>query len=513
MDPDKYYFDDIPDTTFFFYDLETSGLSPKSDRIMQFAGQRTSLDFHPIGDPINILVKLTDDTLPSPGAIMVTKITPQSTQLDGLTEAEFCRFVMDELFTPGTIAVGYNSVRFDDEFMRYTFWRNFYDPYEWQWRDGRSRWDLLDVVRLTRALRPEGITWPVSAKGTPTNRLELLTKENGIAHEHAHDALSDVEALISVTKLISEKQPKLYEYLFKMRDKSAVKSVVNLASPRPFVYASGRYPSSNMHTTVAYPLTEGRNGNVLVFDLRYNLEELLEAEKNFEPETRVDNDGNEYETAWRWSPYVKELAFNRCPAVSPLGVLDAESEEDSTDPVNPCPKGSTGWQKIGLTKEQIEKNLEILKSHPEFIKHLREANAKREERFKGLTEKYAEGALYEGFTGDADRAESIKVHEKTKASDFANCTPNFSDKRLKEIYPRYLARNFRSALSDSDLAEWEKYRVERLKSQEQFFVSELEKLQALAASGEPMKDGRAVDESILEDLMLWYQSLASSDYE
>ena len=188
--------------TFFFYDLETSGLSPRADRIMQFAGQRTDMNLEPIGEPINLLIKLPNDTLPSPDAIMVTGITPQSTQLDGLTEAEFCKYVMEEIFTPGTIACGYNSVRFDDEHMRHCFWRNFYDPYEWQWKDSRSRWDMLDVVRMTRALRPEGINWPVTDDGKATNRLELITKLNGISHENAHDALADVNALIDVTRLI-----------------------------------------------------------------------------------------------------------------------------------------------------------------------------------------------------------------------------------------------------------------------------------------------------------------------
>ena len=198
---------------------------------MQFAGQRTNLDLEPIGDPVNVLVKMSEDTLPSPYAIMVTKITPQSTLMDGFTEAEFCKYVSEEIFTPGTIAMGYNSVRFDDEFMRHIFWRCFYDPYEWQWKDGRSKWDLLDVVRMTRALRPEGIEWPVTDDGKATNRLELITKKNGITHKHAHDAMSDVEALIDVTRLIKEKQPQLYNYLFKMREKRAVQQLINLEKP------------------------------------------------------------------------------------------------------------------------------------------------------------------------------------------------------------------------------------------------------------------------------------------
>lgn len=158
--------------SFFFYDLETSGLNPRTDRIMQFAGIRTDLDFHTIGEPINLLVQLSDDTLPSPDAIMVTGITPHQTRTDGITEREFARFFTEEVATPGTTIIGYNSVRFDDEFIRNALWRNFYEPYTWQWQDGRSRWDVLDVVRLTRALRPDGINWPVTSEGKPTNRLE-----------------------------------------------------------------------------------------------------------------------------------------------------------------------------------------------------------------------------------------------------------------------------------------------------------------------------------------------------
>src|SRR3954466_4258578 len=92
--------------TFFFYDLETSGLDPRTSRIMQFAGIRTDMDLKPVGEPYNVLVKLSDDTIPSPEALMVTGITPQQTQADGYTEAEFAKLISDEICTPETIMVG-----------------------------------------------------------------------------------------------------------------------------------------------------------------------------------------------------------------------------------------------------------------------------------------------------------------------------------------------------------------------------------------------------------------------
>ena len=448
-----------PDQTFFFYDLETSGLNPREDRPMQFAGIRTDMNLKQIGEPINILVKLSEDTLPSPHAIMVTKITPQSTLMDGFTEAEFCKYVMDEIFTPGTIAIGYNSVRFDDEFMRHTFWRNFYDPYEWQWKDNRSKWDLLDVVRMTRALRPEGINWPVTPEGKATNRLELITKENNISHEHAHDALSDVEALISVTRLIKEKQPQLYDWLFKMRDKKAVQKLVNLDKPTPFVYSSGRYSSEFEKTTVVYPIAPAKNGNVLVFDLRQNLDELLKQEGP------------------TFFPTVKEMKYNHCPAVAPLGVLEQ----------------GDGWGKIQLTKAQVEANLKSLLAHPDFIEKMRTENEEREEFPPAID---PESALYDGFLDNTDRTRCDAVRRATM-NELADFHPDFHDPRLPDLLLHYKARNFAETLSESEHKKWEEYRIGRIKAHQNSYIKAIQEIAAQPNS----------DSYILEELQLWYQSL------
>src|SRR5579884_1460935 len=188
--------------SFFFYDLETSGFSPRGARIMQFAGQRTDMELNPVGDPVDFFIKLTPDVLPQPDAVLITGITPQQTLADGIGEAEFLQIFYKKICQPGTIFLGFNSVRFDDEFMRFLHYRNFYDAYEWHWKDNNSRWDLLDVVRMTRALRPEGIEWPFAPDGKPTNRLEFLSAINKLDHAHAHDALSDVYATIAMARLI-----------------------------------------------------------------------------------------------------------------------------------------------------------------------------------------------------------------------------------------------------------------------------------------------------------------------
>ncbi len=468
--------------TFLFYDLETSGLNAREDRVMQFAGIRTDMDLNPIGEPINVLVKLNDDVLPSPEALMVTGITPQQTIENGYSEADFAKMLYRDIFTPETIAVGFNNIRFDDEFVRHLFWRNFYDPYEWSWKDGRSRWDILDVIRITRALRPEGIKWPVDEKGVATNRLELIASANGINHARAHDALSDVEALISVTKLIQSKQPQLFEYLLKMRDKNEVKKLVNLDYKQPFVYVSGRYDAKFNKATVAFPLTAGKNGNVIVYDLRYDptvfmkksskdLAKILNA-------TWDERQKDDYEKL-----PVKELQYNRSPAVAPLGVLVQ----------------GDGWKKIGLDEETVQKHKDILLSMPEFAENIRTAFESREE-FKKSPD--PESQLYDGFVPDIDRMriEAVRNMDESKLADFH---PNFTDERLDSLLLHYKARNFPNSLAEDEVIVWEKWRSQKIATALPEFIKSLQKLAAT------LDDENK--QFVLQELHLWAESIIPVD--
>ena len=469
--------------TFFFYDLETSGLSPRTDRIMQFAGQRTDTGLNPIGEPFNVMVKLNDDTLPSPEAVMVTGITPQSTQMDGMSEAEFAAFLLTEVFVEDTITVGFNSVRFDDEFIRHLFWRTFHDPYEWCWKDGRSRWDILDVIRMTRALRPEGIEWPVDAEGRATNRLELITASNGISHQKAHDALSDVEALIDVTKLLKLKQSKLFDYLLMMRDKKAVQRLVNLEDKQPFVYTSGRYDASFDKTTVVLPLTSAPNSNVVVYDLRIDPTPFLSLSEA-DLSKRMFASWQERKADGFTAVPVKVLQYNRCPAVAPLGVLEQ----------------ADGWRKTGLTLETIDTHKKILLQHPEFAERVRSAIESRPDFAK---QSDAESRLYDGFLDGSDRVrvETVRNADSRELADFH---PNFNDERLNDLLIRYKARNFPSALSEDEVEAWESWRAARLNSQLPVYLKSLQKLASDAADEKRF---------LLEELQLWAEAIMPASDE
>jgi exodeoxyribonuclease-1 len=463
--------------TFFFYDLETSGLDAKSDRIMQFAGIRTDENFNRIGEPYNIVVKLSNEILPSPFATLTTGITPQMTQQDGITEAELSNLLANEIFTPGTIAVGYNNIRFDDEFVRNLFFRNFYDAYTWQWADKRSRWDLLDVVRMTRALRPDGIKW-VEKDGKQSNKLTDLSSANGLEHAHAHDALSDVEALIAVAKLLHFKQPQIFDYLLKMRDKKQVEQLV--MSGEPFVYSSGRYGYPDK-TTIAYPLAKTAQG-AYVYDLRVDPTPFL-AMTEAELKAHIQVPYKERPEGYVPLP-VKEVRFNRCPAVAPLSVLKPEDLE-----------------RLKINSEQVQENLSILAKDRTFIARVEFAL----ERPPFPHSADPDCTLYDGFAPDSDKTkmEAVRNADAGKLADF---NPMFADERLAKMLPLYKARNFPKSLTKAESAIWHDYRTAKINAR----LPEFQKEMAMAAKSISAQPGVGDhQEFLLEELALWLENITS----
>lgn len=457
---------------------------------MQFAGQRTDLNLKPIGEPVNVFVKLTEDILPDPDAVLVTGITPQQTIADGVTEAEFLRMFSDEVATPNTIMVGYNTVRFDDEFMRCTHYRNFYDPYEWQWQDGRSKWDLLDVVRMTRALRPEGIEWPFAVDGRPTNRLELLTGLNKLDHAHAHNALSDVNATIAIARLIRNKQFKLFEYLLSMRDKRKVMELTQ--SGKPFIYTSGRYASEFEKTTVAVEICpHPKKQGALVYDLRHD------------PTQYKDMTAEQLAEVWRWKKDsdeprlpIKAMQYNKCPAVAPLGVLDDASRE-----------------RLQLNLTTIQKHLAILKSIDNLQEKLCEALKLLENKEQVqliANEKDVDTCIYDGFFEPGDK-QKMAVVRAARPEELGDLHLTFEDRRLNGLLPLYKARNFRQQLSSEERTEWETFCQNRLLSggQHSRMAKYFTRLQEIMAAG----NLTGHQEYLLEELRLYGESIMPETYD
>jgi exodeoxyribonuclease-1 len=431
--------------TFLWHDYETFGAQPRRDRPAQFAAIRTDAELNEIGEPIMLYCQPAPDFLPDPVSCLITGITPQQCLERGVPEHKFAATIEQAFSQPGTIGVGYNTIRFDDEVTRFMFWRNLIDPYAREWQNQCGRWDLLDVVRMTYALRPEGIEWPLREDGKPSFRLEHLAAANGLLHEAAHDALSDVRATIALARLIKQKQPKLFDFCFALHKKDRVADEIGMhlapALRQPFLHVTGMFPAERGCIGLVWPLgTHPTNKNeIIVWDCSYDPSELYALDADT-VRMRMFTRSSELPEGVTRLP-IKSVHLNKSPMlVSNLKTLS--------------PAMAARW---GLDVEQALAHARTAAAGPD----LGALWAQVYHRPGAAEETDVDEDLYGGFIGKDDRRLLDAMRKETPAK-LAMMTPPFDDARLGELVFRYRARNFPHTLSEQEAEHWEAHRAARL---------------------------------------------------
>ena len=430
--------------SFFWHDYETFGVDPRRDRPAQFAGVRTDLSLHEIDAPVMHYCQPAPDFLPEPEACLLTGILPQTCLEKGLPEVQFADAVELQLARPGTIGVGYNSIRFDDEVTRFLFWRNLIDPYAREWQNECGRWDLLDVVRCAYALRPEGITWPQHPDGKASFRLEDLTQANALAHASAHDALSDVRATIALARRLKSSQPKLWDFCLRLRRKDEVLNQMALAQNQglPFLHVSGRYAAERGCIALVWPLAPhpSNKNEVIVWDLSVDPTELftlgVEAIR-----LRLFSKVQDLPAAGERLP-IKTIHINKSPIV--IGNLKTLSEAMAL--------------KWGIDVGRALRHAELAARKASTLAGLWPAVFEREAS-EGRAN--VDEDLYGGFLGNEDRR-SLQRLRALPPEQLATKRPAFADPRLDELLFRFRARNFPAALDSTDRARWADHCADRL---------------------------------------------------
>lgn len=418
--------------SFYWYDLETSGTAARWDRIVQFAGLRTDAELNPVGDEFVTDVVLPDDVLPDPRATLITGITPQRTS-SGISEWQAFERIHAALSVPHTCAVGYNSLRFDDEFVRFGLFRHLRDPYAREHRNGNSRWDLVDLVRATGALRPEGMEWPKDEEGWPVYRLTELTRANGLEHESAHDALSDVRATLALAKLIRTAQPRLFDYYLGSRDKRNVRKLLEPYAQRVCVHVSGMYPKERYRVAPVLSICRHPiNANsVIVADLATDIEMLIHGDE-------ADLRKAMFTAGAENRPPLKEIRTNRCPFVADLSVLTpANIERAKID------MALVNSRKRRLAQPAVLQKIARLFQDP-----------------KTTRAEDVEASLYDKFLLDEDRSRCDAFVSGVAAGNWPQM--DFRDKRLNMLVGRLKARSFPHLLQPDEASDWADFVREKL---------------------------------------------------
>jgi exodeoxyribonuclease-1 len=407
---------------------------------VQFAGQRTTLDLHPVGEPLTVYCQPAPDILPQPAACLITGITPQQATRDGVIEAQFAARIRDELGAPATCGAGFNSIRFDDEFTRNLLYRNFYDPYEREWKDGNSRWDIIDLARMCYALRPQGLQWP-DETGKPSFKLQDLAAANKLSSAQAHDAASDVATTIDLARLLKRAQPKLWDFYFALRRKTEAFKFLDFAHRTPVLHVSSRYPAERGCTAMVAPLAAHPNqpNGVIVYDLSVDPAPLIKLDEDeiadlvFTPKADLPGE-------FARIP-LKTVHANKSPALAPLSVLkDVDAH------------------RIGLDVASCERHLDALRRAPDVAEKVRRVFAVERDKKETLD---PELAIYAGFPSDADKRLFARVRG-TPPSSLREYESAFGDARYAPLLFRYRARNFPETLNADENRRWQSFRRQRL---------------------------------------------------
>ncbi|MGD9772874.1 exodeoxyribonuclease I [Diaphorobacter sp.] len=426
--------------TFLWHDYETFGANTRRDRPAQFAAIRTDAELNEIGEPLMIYCRPANDYLPDPESCLITGITPQLCLEKGLPERDFAARIEAELALPGTIGVGYNTIRFDDEITRFMFWRNLIDPYAREWQNQCGRWDLLDVVRLTYALRPDGIEWPV-VDGKPSFRLEHLSKANGLAHEAAHDALSDVRATIALARLIRQNNPRLFDFALGLHKKDRVAAELRLPTTaqeaRPFLHVSGMFPAERGCLAVMWPLASHptNKNELLAWDLAHDPSELARLSAD-EIRTRLFTRAADLPEGVTRLP-LKGVHLNKSPMV--VGNLNTLTPDMA--------------QRWGIDLPQAAQHAAAARALPDLTAVWAQVFQRPAE---GLLD--VDQDLYGGFVGNEDRRRLNRLRA-LPGEELAHEPAGFDDPRLAELVWRYRARNFAHTLSPDEQERWEAHRM------------------------------------------------------
>jgi exodeoxyribonuclease I len=430
----------MSELTFYWHDYETFGRVPRRDRPAQFAGIRTDADLREIGAPLMQYCQPAPDFLPDPEACLLTGILPQTCLAQGVPEHAFAAAIEQQLAQPGTVGVGYNSIRFDDEVTRFLFWRNLIDPYAREWQNDCGRWDLLDVLRCTWALRPEGIAWPRDEGDRPSFKLTDLTAANGIAHEAAHDALADVRATIAMARLVKAHQPKLWAFCLRLRSKHEV--VQEIGVGRPFLHLSGMYGVERGCLAVVWPLAPHptNKNEIIVWDLAADPSELFTLGIE-DIRSRMFSRAEDLPSGVTRLP-IKTLHINKSPIV--IGNLKTLT-----------PERAGHW---GLDIARALHHAEIAARKSNLLAGMWPAIFERPAR-EGAAD--VDEDLYGGFVGNDDRR-TLQRLRSLDAAQLAAKRPAFTDPRLHELFFRYRARNFPETLSAPEQAQWREHCAHRL---------------------------------------------------
>jgi len=500
--------------TFYWYDYETFGISPKTDRISQFAGIRTDENLN-ILDEHMFYCKPTHDCLPSPKSCAVTGISPQLCEQNGMIEHAFIQKINTEFSTPNTCIVGYNSISFDDEFTRHTLYRNFIDPYAWHWQNGNTRWDILDVVRLCYALKQDSSLKWVYKKYIKCELLDIYwgerekkkaviakVKNAGKEYEIANNWDKNIEGIFSELSILKGKEvgyctfgnhsnlewfENVELWSDNLEKKYPIFKLDQLSLANGVEHSNAHDALADVRATIAIAKII-KDTQPQLFDYAFSLREKKTVERKiqlFEPMLHTsgmylaEKSCTRLAVALAYHPEYNDRAIVFNLDQDPSLLLELEVEELKALMFTKQFKLPKGVERLQIKDlvfnkspmfvpnvyklepkivEQLQINMDQCMQHLAFIKDNQLTITKVvQDLYRNDQERVAtvdvDQSLYDGFIDNADKRIGNQI-QTLSIDELKDFHPKFKDQKLSTLLLHFKARNYPETLSEDEAEDW-----------------------------------------------------------
>ncbi|MBS0352158.1 MAG: exodeoxyribonuclease I [Proteobacteria bacterium] len=408
------------DKTYLFYDIETTGLNPCFDQILQFAAIRTDLNLNEL-NRYEFQIKLNCDLIPSPYAMLTHGIGIDES-LKGIDEYSAIQQIFKLFNTPSTISLGYNTLGFDDEFLRFSFYRNLLPPYTHQYANNCSRMDLYPITVMFYLFQQDALpNWPTYNQ-VPSLKLERLSEANRLTEGPAHNAMVDVCATLELARKFIQKKP-MWDYLagYFIRDIDQ---------------------SRTAQLTTAFQIEQIAFKEALLIDGK------IGSKCNYIAPVLGLGQHNYYKNQNLWLRldsvnFAEPLVFRRKAAENQL-LLPAKSRY---------------LGKLAPERQQlVNRNKNWLLENPERLMAI--MNYHREFTYPKVPQVDADAALYDtGFPNPAEQALMQRFHQAAPAEKI-QVAEKFSNPIYQQLAFRIIGRHFSSSLNSEQKILFEKYQDE-----------------------------------------------------
>ena len=420
-------------SNFVFYAFETSSSNKSWGQIIQVGAILTNDNLEEL-DRYEARCRLNPGIIPEAMSLIVNKSSPKILKTSNLSHYQMIRQFVEILHRWGKATyIGFNSIDFDEEFLRSTLFKTLEYPYLTS-TSGNTRGDLLGLARAANLYYPKTLKNPISEKGNAIYKLDQIAPLNGIEHGDAHSAIGDVVATVGIAKIIYKNASNVWKASQLTTDKNQTLEIIK----RELYFCTNEYFYGKSRPYVqTFVCQHPKYQWPKCFDLKHDPSIYLKMTIPALKEAMSKN-----------PKFLRTVRHNKHPIIMNPSYGDAFDEYKTL-----------GSEKLNQRASLIKNN----KKFAEKVSLILQEEAEEKEQSKSQEDIYEEESIYTKFTSKEDNKIMPEFH-KTEWNKKLSVLDKFKDQRLHYFGKKLLYEEKPEILSKSDYNKIHRNLAKRLLS-------------------------------------------------